>query len=103
LHKRPDAGEIQACKWWLKIEKHHIKPKIIVALGATAALSLTGNGRDILKRRGSFETADDGTPILITVHPSSLLRAPDPEAAAKAKEQFRLDLARIAKRLRKAA
>jgi len=63
-----------------------------VALGATAAQSLTGSGRDILRRRGSFEQTRDGRPILITVHPSALLRIPSARDAAAARQRFREDL-----------
>jgi len=99
LHRRPDAGEVEACRWWLNIERELVKPRLLVALGATAALALTGNGRDILKRRGRFETADGGIPVLVTVHPSSLLRIPEATAAAAARRQFAADLAHLAERL----
>jgi DNA polymerase len=99
LHKKPDAPEIEACKWWLRIEAAIIKPKLFVALGATAAQSLTGSGRDILKRRGQLEETRDGRPILITVHPSSLLRIPAARAAAEARQQFREDLGLVLARL----
>lgn len=95
LHKKPDASEIEACKWWLRIESALVKPKLFVALGATAAQSLTGNGRDILKRRSRFEATGDGTPVLITVHPSSLLRIPNARDAAAARQLFRADLGLI--------
>jgi len=63
-----------------------VQPKMIVALGATAALAITGNGGDILKRRGAVELADDGqTPVLITIHPSAVLRAGHPAAQAEAR------------------
>jgi len=103
LHKRPDAGEIEACKWWLRIEKKLVRPRLFVALGATAAFSLTGNGKDILKRRGHFEQTGDGTPVLITVHPSSLLRVRDAADAARAKSLFRGDLKKIAVKIPEAA
>jgi uracil-DNA glycosylase len=99
LHKRPDTGEILACKWWLAMERDLVKPKLIVAMGATAAQSLTGNGQGILKRRGTFEALDDGTPVLITIHPSALLRIPDAEVAAAARSQFRSDLRLAADRI----
>jgi uracil-DNA glycosylase len=99
LHKKPDTPEIEACKWWLRIEAAIVKPKLFVALGATAAQSLTGSGRNILKRRGSFETARDGRPILITVHPSALLRIPVARDAAAARQRFREDLALILDRI----
>ena len=95
LHKKPDTPEIEACKWWLRIETAIVRPKLFVALGATAAQSLTGNGRNILKRRGTFEEMRDGRPILITVHPSALLRIPNARDAAAARQNFREDLGLI--------
>jgi len=94
LHKRPNAGEVKACRWWLKLEKDILKPKLIVALGSTAAMAVTGRGDQILKRRGGLEKTADGTPILLTIHPSALLRMPNAEAE-KATQDFRQDLARI--------
>lgn len=99
LHKKPDAPEIEACKWWLRIETAIVRPKLFVALGATAAQSLTGNGRGILKRRGRFEETRDGRPILITIHPSALLRIPNARDAAAAREMFREDLGLIVRRV----
>jgi uracil-DNA glycosylase family protein len=99
LHKKPDTSEIEACKWWLRIEAALVKPKLYVALGATAAQALTGNARDILKRRSHFEATRDGTPVFITVHPSSLLRIPNARDAARARALFREDLARIIERV----
>ncbi|MFN4143594.1 UdgX family uracil-DNA binding protein [Aestuariivirga sp.] len=99
LHKKPDAPEIEACKWWLRIETAIVKPKLFVALGATAAQSLTGDGRGILKRRGGFEETRDGRPILITIHPSALLRIPQARDAAAARQRFREDLALILEKL----
>jgi uracil-DNA glycosylase len=99
LHKKPNAGEIQACKWWIDAERAILKPKLIVALGATAAQSLTGDGQAILKRRGQFEALPDGVPLLITLHPSALLRIPDADAAAAARAHFNRDLQLAAQRL----
>lgn len=99
LHKKPDAPEIEACKWWLRIETAIVKPKLFVALGATAAQSLTGSGRDILKRRGTFEETRGGRPILITVHPSALLRIPGARDAAEARQRFREDLGLVLQRV----
>ncbi len=93
LHQRPDGGEVQACKWWLDAERDLIRPKLILAMGATAAASLTGTGQGILKRRGTFETAADGTEILLTLHPSYLLRVPNAAAKDAATRDFRADLA----------
>jgi DNA polymerase len=103
LHKRPDAGEVQACRWWLKREKEFVKPKLIVALGATAAQALTGNGAGILKRRGHVEDTGDGTRVFMTVHPSSLLRMPDEMSAQRAREEFKRDLQKILEMVPEAA
>ena len=102
LHQNPNAHEIQQCKWWLDIERELVKPKLIVAMGGTALESLTGNRKGILKRRGRIEQAEDGTPILVTVHPSYVLRIPghlrDAETA-----RFRDDLALAARHLEELA
>ncbi len=77
IHQKPDAGEVTACRWWLDLERDLVRPRLIVAMGATALASLTGSGAGILKRRGSVERLDDGTPVFVTVHPSYILRLPD--------------------------
>lgn len=95
IHQKPNAGEIRACNVWLKHEMDFIRPRILVALGATALEALTGDGRGILKRRGTFEETADGRRILITYHPSALLRAPDPEIAARMRKEFFADIAKL--------
>jgi len=74
LHKRPDAGEIEACRWWLDIERGLIRPGVIVALGATAARGVLGRPVTIAKTRDLTETLADGTRVRVTIHPSLLLR-----------------------------
>lgn len=74
LHKRPDAGEIQACRWWLDLERSLVRPGVIVALGATAARSLFGHTVTITKVRELTSELQDGTKVRVTVHPSLLLR-----------------------------
>ena len=69
-----------------------MQPGLIVALGATALESLTGSRKNLLKRRGTVEAADDGTPVFITVHPSFLLRLPDLKQKAEERARFRDDL-----------
>jgi DNA polymerase len=97
IHKRPDAGEVVRCRWWLALERQFVKPKLLVALGATAALAVTGNGADILKRRGRLELSDDGvTPVFVTIHPSAVLRAGNPAAQAQARSEFLTDMQRLA-------
>jgi len=77
IHQSPNRSEISACRVWLTQEIATIKPALIVALGATAAQALTGNGTQIMARRGKIETSLEGLPVLISVHPSAILRSPD--------------------------
>lgn len=96
LHKRPDRGEIEACRWWLDAEIRLIKPKLIVALGATAALALLGRTVTISKLRGEpLELL--GHKGLVTVHPSFLLRVPDEASRAAEYRKFIADLKRAAR------
>jgi DNA polymerase len=74
LHKRPNAYEIERCKWWNDFERRIVKPKLILALGATAAQSLTGKTTTISRVRGEVLRLADGTNLGITIHPSALLR-----------------------------
>ena len=92
IHQRPDGGEVQACKFWLNLEIGFVKPKVIVALGATAAQSLLGKAVTIGKVRGVPMTMADGTVLFVTNHPSYLLRIPDPEGRAREQEKFEADL-----------
>jgi uracil-DNA glycosylase len=87
LHKRPNTYEIERCRWWIDIEKAIIKPKVVVALGATAARSLLGKTVSISSLRGDVLTQPDGTRLIITIHPSYLLRIND--AGDKAREYRR--------------
>jgi DNA polymerase len=79
LHKRPNAYEIERCKWWNDIERAIVQPQLVVALGATAARSLMGKTVTISKLRGQVLPLKDGGKLLVTIHPSSLLRIEDPE------------------------
>jgi uracil-DNA glycosylase family 4 len=77
LHKRPNAREIERCRWWLERERAIVRPAAIVALGATAARSLLGRAVGVRKSRGRIERLPDGTAALVTIHPSFLLRIKD--------------------------
>ena len=92
LHQSPNRDEIDHCKWWLDLERERLKPALILAMGGTALESLTGRREGILKRRGTFEETRDGTPLLVTVHPSYILRLPDPQQRAEEEARFRADL-----------
>jgi uracil-DNA glycosylase family protein len=83
MHSKPNAGEIQRCSWWLTNELRIIKPKIVVALGATAASFLVGNTVRITRDRGTIFHPDKGMGVLVTVHPSYILRIRDKSAADK--------------------
>lgn len=74
LHQNPNGGEISHCRWWLDLERRFIAPRLTVALGASAAFSLTGNRAALTDRRGQMERAIDGGKVLITWHPSLVLR-----------------------------
>jgi DNA polymerase len=95
IHNKPDAGEIAACRWWIEHERALIKPPLTVALGATAARSLVGKIVTISKVRGEPLTLADGSECWVTVHPSSILRAPDEDARREGKRLFLRDLRRI--------
>lgn len=92
IHQRPDAGEVQHCRWWLNAEIAQRRPELIVAMGATAALSLTGQGDRIMARRGRIETGLHGGPVLLTLHPAHILRSPDPRERDRLRGVFRADL-----------
>ncbi|MGE0743905.1 MAG: UdgX family uracil-DNA binding protein [Rhodospirillales bacterium] len=89
LHQRPEAAEIEACKWWLAEERRLVAPRLTVALGATAARALLGRPVAIARMRGRIlAAADDSGPVLVTAHPSYVLRLP--EESARADELARL-------------
>ncbi len=92
IHQRPNADEVQSCRWWLTRERALVRPKLIIAMGATACQTLTGSGAGLLRRRGTVEAAEDGMPVFITVHPSYILRLPDPAQQTAERVAFRDDL-----------
>ena len=103
IHNKPVAGEIAACRWWIDQERELIKPEVTVALGATAGRSLFGKVVTISKLRGEPHLLPDGSECWITVHPSSILRAPDDEARREARALFVRDLKRIRARVEQLA
>jgi uracil-DNA glycosylase len=94
LHSKPTAGEVKHYRWWLEKELDLVGPKLVVALGATAALALAGKPLAVGKNRGPIML--DGRPGYITIHPSFLLRMPQ-EDKARGYKDFVADLKRIAK------
>ena len=90
LHQKPTTGEVRHYRWWLEKELELVAPKLIVALGATAVLALTGKALPITKLRGPAQF--EGHAGFITVHPSYLLRIPDAAAKRDAYAAFVADL-----------
>jgi DNA polymerase len=95
IHNKPDAGEIEACRWWLDQERELIRPPVTVALGATAARSLIGKTVTISRAREAPLTLADGSECWVTVHPSFLLRIPEPDRKREERALFVRDLQRI--------
>ena len=96
LHKKPSAREIAACRPWLETEIAVLQPKLIVALGATAAQSLLGKDFRVTQQRGQLIPSPLAPNVLATVHPSSLLRAPDEETRRAERSRFVQDLRMVA-------
>jgi DNA polymerase len=95
LHKKPNAAEIRACHPWLEAEIRVVKPRVIVALGATAAQALLGNQFRVTRDRGKPIPSEWAEVVVATVHPSAVLRAPD-DARDEARREFVADLERVA-------
>lgn len=92
IHAKPNINEIDHCRWWLDVERALIKPRVTLALGASAARGLTGKTLTISKVREETRTLDDGGLLRVTVHPSYLLRLPDPAAKEREYARFVEDL-----------
>lgn len=95
IHEKPNVGEIKACRFWLDLELQFMKPRLVVALGASALRSLTGHSGSLASARDREFALDDGTPLLVTVHPSFLLRLPDEGARSQEYARFVDDLRRV--------
>lgn len=97
IHNTPKAIEIRACRPWLDAEIEVVRPDLIVALGATAAHALLGSGFRLLANRGRVIVTEAMPPLLATIHPSAILRAPDSATRHAEMEKFVADL-RVVKR-----
>jgi len=97
IHAKPNAQEIRACRPWLEAEIAVVKPDVIVCLGATAAQSLLGASFRVSQRRGEVVPSPLAPKIIATVHPSSILRAPDDESRRVETRRFVDDLKKVAK------
>ena len=100
IHKKPNAQEIAACRPWLEAEIALVKPKVIVALGATAAQALLGPQFRVTKERGKFLESTLAPYVMATVHPSSILRAPYDETRHLEYRRFVDDLKKLARVLK---
>jgi len=96
IHKKPNAAEVAACRPWLEAELEVVRPKIVVCLGATAAQALLGRTFKVTRQHGQWVEWPYEPMATATVHPSSILRAPDAEARARAYEGFVADLRIVA-------
>jgi DNA polymerase len=96
IHEKPNAREIAACRPWLDLELGAVRPEVIVCLGATAAQALLGRGFRVTQMRGQPVSSPLARWVVATVHPSSILRAPDEAARRQALRDFVADLARVA-------
>ena len=97
IHKKPSAREIRACRPWLNAEVEAVKPRLIVCLGATAAQGLLGSGFKITQEHGKLQQATGLPPILATLHPSAILRAPSDEDRHRQRASFVEDLREAAR------
>jgi uracil-DNA glycosylase len=99
LHKKPSAGEVRACNPWLQEEIRLVQPRVVVALGATAAQALLGRQFRVTQSRGKALPSEFAEAVFATVHPSAILRAPD-EAREESRREFFGDLKAVAKYLK---
>jgi len=97
IHEKPNAGEIAACRFWLETELTLLKPRLIVALGATAAQALFGRTFKVTKQRGKPVETPLAAHGIATVHPSSILRAPDEASRREEYRAFVKDLKTVAR------
>src|SRR5687767_2952081 len=100
IHAKPNSAEIAACRPWLETEIALVKPRVLVCLGATAAQALLGRAFRVSTQRGTFVPSPLAPRVTATVHPSSILRAPDDESRRAEMKIFVRDLVRVAAELK---
>ena len=96
IHKKPRYSEIKACRPWLDAELEHVKPEVLVCLGASAAQALLGRNFRVTRDRGKPVESSLAPVVMATVHPSSILRAPDDESRHEQMRNFVRDLKQVA-------
>lgn len=99
IHKKPNAREIAACRQWLDGELAILKPRLLICLGATAAQALLGKAFRVSRQRGQMLESEIAEHVMATVHPSSILRAPDDESRRSQLKEFIADLRIAAEQL----
>jgi DNA polymerase len=92
IHSKPNAGEVQTCRWWLDRELAIIKPYLAVALGATASQSLLDKAVPVTKMRGEVIEREDGLKVFITIHPSFILRIRESDDKQAERARFLQDM-----------
>lgn len=102
IHSKPNAGEIQSCAWWLGAELEKVRPGVVVALGATATRTLLGSSAQVTRDRGRAIHTGRDFDILVTIHPSYLLRIRERGDALQERQRFIADLRTAASLLSKA-
>ncbi|MBN8872084.1 MAG: UdgX family uracil-DNA binding protein [Rhodospirillales bacterium] len=95
IHQSPDATEIQVCRFWLDVERVQLAPRLLVLMGASGARAVLGRPVTVTRERGRPFALEDGQTAFITVHPSYLLRIPDPAGKAREYRAFVEDLRRV--------
>ena len=100
IHAKPNSSEIGACRPWLEAEFEVVRPRAVVCLGATAAQTLLGRTFKVTRQRGTFVHSPLAPIVTATVHPSSILREPDPAARRAAMKAFIRDLAAVSRKLK---
>jgi DNA polymerase len=100
IHEKPNAAEIRACEPWLAAELEVVSPKILVCLGATAAQALLGKDFRVTKMRGQWLQSEMAERVIATLHPSAILRTPDPEMRESQYRGFVADLSMVAREIR---
>ena len=99
LHKKPNTLEISACRPWLEAEIKVVKPEVVVLLGATAAQGIMGSHFRVTQQRGQWVQSNIAPLVMATVHPSSILRAPDEDSRHEEMRRFVADLKKVATQL----
>jgi DNA polymerase len=100
IHKKPSALEVSACRPWLDAEVEVTRPDVVVLLGASAAQGLLGRDFRVSQQRGDWISSSLAPFVMATVHPSSILRAPDDQSRHAEMRKFTADLKKVAARLR---